>query len=94
MRILEFKQVASRPARRPGGEPGQDGGPESRALVQLTLPVARVQTLDRYRQAPFVAQLLAIRDQHPQTRERRRAEPAEAAAAYRATARLTCAKIA
>jgi hypothetical protein len=44
---------------------------------------------EAYRQAPFLAQLLAMKDQHPQTRERRRAEPDEVLAAYRATAALT-----
>jgi hypothetical protein len=33
--------------------------------------------------------LLAIKHQHPQTRERRRAAPDEAIAAYRATVELT-----
>jgi hypothetical protein len=42
-----------------------------------------------FRQAPFLAQLLAMKDQHPQTRERRRAEPHDALTAYRATAALT-----
>lgn len=36
--------------------------------------------------APFLAQLVATKDGHPQTRERRRVEPNEATAAYRATA--------
>ena len=39
-----------------------------------------------YRQAQFLAHLIAMKDQHPQTRERRRAEPGEAIAAYRAAA--------
>ena len=42
---------------------------------------------DRY--APFVAHLVATKDQHPQTRERRRADPNDALAAYRAAAALT-----
>ena len=42
-----------------------------------------------YRQAPFLAHLLATKDQHPQTRERRRAEPNEAIAVYRAAVALT-----
>ena len=41
-----------------------------------------------YRQAAFLAQLIATRDQAPQTRDRRRAEPMEALAAYRAAAAL------
>jgi hypothetical protein len=36
--------------------------------------------------APFLAQLVATKDGHPQTRERRRVEPNEATAAYRAAA--------
>jgi hypothetical protein len=42
-----------------------------------------------YRRAPFVAQLVATKNRHPQTRERPRAEPDAASAAYRATAALT-----
>jgi hypothetical protein len=37
-----------------------------------------------FRQAPFLAQLIATKDKHPQTRERRRAHPADAIGAYRA----------
>ena len=63
---------------------------ESRALIALTPPVKA--DLPGYRQTPFqmpfLAHLLAVKDQHAQTRERRRAEPHEAIAAYRATAGL------
>jgi hypothetical protein len=47
-------------------------------------------TIDAYRhcatrrQAPFLAHLIATARQEPQTRERRRAEPSEAIAAYEA----------
>ncbi len=61
---------------------------ESRALVALAPPVPP-DTPAPYRQAPFLAHLLAVKDQHAQTRERRRATPAEAIAAYRAAAGLT-----
>jgi hypothetical protein len=44
-----------------------------------------------YHSAAFLAQLVATKDQHPQTRERRRAEPDMASAAYRAAAALTAA---
>jgi hypothetical protein len=44
-----------------------------------------------YRSAPFVAQLVATKNRRPQTRERQRAEPDVASAAYRATAVLTAA---
>ena len=62
--------------------------PASRALVAMEPPVARERPA-LYRQAPFLAQLIATKGQHPQTRARRRAEPDEAIAAYRATASLT-----
>jgi hypothetical protein len=60
---------------------------ESRALVALAAPAAAA-PLPRYRQAPFLAHLIATKQQLPQTRERRRAEPAQAATAYRAMAEL------
>jgi hypothetical protein len=59
------------------------------ALVPLAPVIAASDAPEAFRQATFLAQLLAIRDHHPQTRERRRAEPHEALAAYRATAALT-----
>jgi hypothetical protein len=65
---------------------------DSRALVVLA-PAATQAPSANYRQSPllaaFLAQLIATKDQLPQTRERRRAEPAEALAAYRATDALT-----
>jgi len=61
----------------------------SRALVPLTppqpAPASRV-TLPRP-SAPFLAQLIAAQRKLPQARERRRAEPREAIAAYTAAAR-------
>lgn len=63
---------------------------ESRALVAVT-PAEATPDRDRpmaYREAPFLAQLIATKSQMPQTRSRRRAEPAEALAAYRAVAGL------
>jgi hypothetical protein len=79
MRLGEIKKVATWHT---GPTPrGAEQAAASRALVALT-PAA-------YRQTPFLAQLLAMKDQHPQTRERRRAEPDEVLAAYRATAALT-----
>jgi hypothetical protein len=41
-----------------------------------------------FRQAAFLAQLIATKDKHPQTRERRRAHPADAIGAYRAVEAL------
>ena len=49
---------------------------------------AAAKPLPRHRQVPFLAQLIANKDQHPQTRERRRAEPAQAIGAYQAMAEL------
>ena len=72
------------------------GEPASRALVVLAPPPPSPTVPTGYRQAPvqvplqvpFLAHLLAVKGQHAQTRERRRADPDEALAAYRATARL------
>jgi hypothetical protein len=60
---------------------------EGRALVARSYQSP--QRTGGYLSAPFLAQLVAIKDQHPQTRERRRAEPDIASAAYRAAAALT-----
>ncbi len=64
-------------------------GSESRALVALDPLQGRSGNTAGHRYAPFVAQLVATKDQHPQTRERRRAEPNDVLAAYRAVAALT-----
>jgi hypothetical protein len=60
---------------------------ESRALTVIA-PEAPRDLPNVYRHAPFLAQLIATKDQHAQTRSRRRAEPQEAIAAYRAVAGL------
>jgi len=58
---------------------------ESRALVPVApADEARPEPSGHYREASFLAQLIATKEQMPQTRERRRAEPGEAIAAYRA----------
>ena len=59
-----------------------------RAVVRLTQEAPDSVT-PSYRPAAFLAHLIAMRDQAPQTRERRRASPGDATAAYRAVARLT-----
>ena len=71
------------------------GGPEnavpasiSRALIALSPAIHHSQRATGHQHAPFLAHLVAIKDQHPQTRERRRAEPDVVLAAYRATAAL------
>ena len=81
MRLGETKKVATGPT--PHGTEQAAG---SRAMVALTSADAQGKAPETHRQAPFLAQLLAIKDQHPQTRERRRAEPDDVLVAYRATA--------
>jgi hypothetical protein len=66
-------------------------GSEGRALVTLSSVDQLPQRVGGYCSAPFLAQLVATKNQHPQTRERRRAEPDMASAAYRAAAALTAA---
>jgi hypothetical protein len=62
---------------------------ESRALtVVMPSGDSDHEVARRYRLAAFLAQLIATKDRHPQTRARRRAEPYEAIAAYRAVAML------
>ena len=60
--------------------------PASRALTVIAAPV-RVAAAPRG-DAAFLAHLIATRTQAPQTRARRRAEPADAIAAYRGMGRL------
>ena len=54
---------------------------ESRALV--TTEAVTPKTAPVFREAAFLAHLIATKNHAPQTRERRRAEPSEAIAAYR-----------
>jgi hypothetical protein len=61
-------------------------GSESRALVALDPLQGRSGQLASHHYAPFV---VATKDQHPQTRERRRADPHDAVTAYRAVAALS-----
>jgi len=65
-----------------------DSDTASRALV-VTAPAPVPGPAIAYRQAAFLAHLIAVKDQHPQTRERRRADPADAIAAYRTVAAMT-----
>ena len=48
-------------------------GSAGRAIVALDPLLDRSGQATTYRYAPFVAHLVATKDQHPQTRERRRA---------------------
>jgi len=59
------------------------------ALVPVEPVITATDAPEAFRQAPFLIQLLAIRDQHPQTRVYGRAEPRVALAAYRNAAALT-----
>ncbi|MFA6264479.1 MAG: hypothetical protein WC670_02030 [Pseudolabrys sp.] len=65
-------------------DPAETAG---RAIV-ATAPIPVGPAPANYRQATFLAHLIATREMAPQTRVRRRVEPREAAAAYRATAAL------
>ena len=89
MRIGDVRQVSSGPAALAGDETAPVAG-ESRALIALTPPAKAEPAGSRQTpfQVPFLAHLLAVKDQHAQTRERRRAAPHEAIAAYRTTAGL------
>jgi hypothetical protein len=87
MRIGEIRQAASSPVA-PTGAEDQPKPSESRALVAIAPAAKTGPIVGNYRQAPFLAHLLAVKDQHAQMRERRRAEPDEAIAAYRVTAEL------
>ena len=61
---------------------------ESRALVVTAAPLV-AENRSTHRQAAFLAHLIATKDQAPQTRARRRAEPSEAITAYRTVAAMT-----
>ena len=86
MRVGATEARASGPPRQGATAPA-DG--ESRALVAFAQTPAPPEPPTLFRQAPFLAQLIATREQLPQTRARRRAEPHEALAAYRAVAKLS-----
>jgi hypothetical protein len=90
MRIGEVKKVVPRqadPAPREA-EPAAEQAAPSRAMVALTPSTGLRSSAETRQQAPFLAQLLATKDQHPQTRERRRAAPKDGIAAYRNAATL------
>lgn len=91
MRLNEAKGAGSQAARFGSHGPDATGetAHESRALVAVAPPGPAHQPPSVHRQAAFLAQLIATKDQHPQTRERRRAAPEEALAAYRVAAALT-----
>jgi hypothetical protein len=61
---------------------------ENRALVARSHTTRRAERTAGRHHAAFIAQLVAVKDQHPQMRQLRRADPGMASAAYRATAAL------
>jgi hypothetical protein len=71
-------------SRRATAERREPDTSEARALIAIApaAPSERMPAMTRHPAAPFLAQLIATRMQAPQTRARRRAGPAEAAAAY------------
>jgi hypothetical protein len=73
-------------ARRP--ETHETAPAEARAVIAVAPPAhsERIVTHTRYPAAPFLAHLIATHMHVPQTRERRRAEPQDAVAAYAADA--------
>lgn len=95
MRVGDIRQGSQAAAGFAGGAAAATPT-ESRALIALTPAVQSAKVSAGCRQAPsqvafdvpFLVHLLAVRDQHAQTRERRRAAPHEALSAYRATVRL------
>jgi hypothetical protein len=91
MRVIETKATFPKaPAASDSVEPLTDlPAEESRALVPVTPVTADSRDLSpHYRPAAFLAHLIATKDQHPQTRERRRVEPHDAVTAYRTVAAL------
>jgi hypothetical protein len=74
MRLGEIRQASSG---QPGAATGQAApardASESRALVALAPAAPAREAVARHGQSPFLTQLLAAKDQHLQTRERRRA---------------------
>ncbi len=92
MRLGEINASAFRQPDTTGRQPEPADtlpAPESRALVPLAPNVDHAESQAGYRNVAFLAQLIATKEQHPQTRERRRAEPTDVLAAYRAAAALS-----
>jgi len=84
--------IDSRPSQRSSVTP-TPGAAEPGAAGRALVPLAGVERAVEYRaarlrpSATFLAQLIAANQNLPQARERRRAEPHEAIAAYAAAAR-------
>jgi hypothetical protein len=90
MRVERTRQAERRTVkRRSTFQAVVDEDVASRGLVVLAPAEIPATPPTSYREAQFLAHLIATKDQLPQTRERRRADPAEAIAAYSATKSLT-----
>ena len=73
-------------ARRATADRNETETARTRALIAIepAAPSQRLASTTRHPAAPFLAQLIATRQQAPQTRTRRRAEPQEAISVYAA----------
>lgn len=91
MRIGKINSSSSRLTDpKPAFEPELVKDVAGRALLVIEpQPIPDEPVASNFRQAPFLAQLIATKDQHPQTRERRRADPSHAIGAYRAAKAMT-----
>jgi hypothetical protein len=91
MRVDTIQQAASAQSGGFDGEVAHEtadlAAAESRALVVTATP-ATVPAVPIYRQAAFLAHLIATKAHAPQTRTKRRAEPGVAISAYRTAAAL------
>jgi hypothetical protein len=90
MRIAEINSSSSRltDSDESAAGPGVVKDVAGRALLVIE-PAKAAPLVSTFRQAPFLAQLIATKDKHPQTRARRRAEPADVIDAYRAVEAMT-----
>ena len=81
---IQSQTPAAGMPRKPEAEPVQAKPKASGAELVLVAPSVEppITLAPRRTSAPYVAHLIATRDGAPQTRERRRAEPQEATAAY------------
>ena len=87
MKLIEVRATAFRlPGNLPrlGDRAGVDAAPTQALTVVHSTPRPDKSTfLPGQQSAPFIAQLIAMKTGEAQTRERRRADPAEAMEAYR-----------
>jgi hypothetical protein len=82
--VIGTSTVTPRASRRDAAAPERAAATESRALIPVAAAASgeRSATLSRRPQAAFLAHLIATKDQAPQTRARRRAEPEEVLLVY------------